>query len=321
MLTSVGRKVPNQGQEVVLRPAFPERIDNVQDLQSSALGPAHRAHVSTCFRLPEPTPIASVAAVVSEVDSKRRAIDVHDQQAAEFEERYRQLEADYHTSTFTYGRAKIEAILERELPRAPGAHVLDIGCGVGFTVSRLIRRGFRVTGVEPAEGMLRRARAANPSAEIITGDAERLPFPDDSFDAVIAIEVLRYIHDTSAALRECVRVLRPGGKAILTAAPRWSLNGYFAVNLVTSRLSVPGLTKVKHSFMSSRTARRSMRAAGFENISVHGAFLGPWHALQRVAPQTIPPLLRALEPIDDYLGDRIMFRDLSNHLVLVGTVR
>ena len=247
------------------------------------------------------------------------AVRVHHEQAAEFDDRYRVLNRDIYDSTFTYGRSKIEALIDRTLADlSPGARVLDAGCGTGFTVGRLRGQGFEVVGVEPADEMRRRAQAANPGATIVEGDIEALPFPDASFDALISIEVVRYLADPSRALTECARVLRPGGVAFITAAPRWSLNGYALVNLVTSRVPVPTFTHVKHSFMSARSARRSMVDAGFASVDVRGAFLGPWHVLQRFLPGVARATMRALEPVDELLADRPVLRDLSNHLVLIG---
>src|SRR5690242_134715 len=116
------------------------------------------------------------------------AVEVHTTQAGEFEARYRALLDDPYRSTFTYGRRKIEQLLERELLRfSSGARALDVGCGTGFNIGRLLQRGFSVTGVEPSSGMRERAMRDNPKATILDGDILSLPFPDDSFDVVISI--------------------------------------------------------------------------------------------------------------------------------------
>ena len=252
-------------------------------------------------------------------DVKVRAVELHTEQAQKFVDRYRLLERDPYTSTFTYGRHKIECLIERETRSIPpGSRALDVGCGTGFNVARLLDRGFDTVGVEPADGMRSIARANVPGAEIVDGDFEHLPFPDQSFDLLLAIEVLRYLPGPDLALREAARVLRTGGMAIVTAAPRWSLNGYALVNVVTSRRQVPSFTRVDHSFVSARGGRAALRRAGFRDADVHGVFLGPWHALGRVSPRALSATLRAFEPVDEALADRWPWRDLANHLVLVG---
>ena len=66
-------------------------------------------------------------------------------------------------------------------------------------------------------------------ATIVSGVATELPFPDESFDLVICIEVLRYLDrsDIRQALREIRRVLRPGGTMFLTMVNRYALDGFF----------------------------------------------------------------------------------------------
>lgn len=179
-------------------------------------------------------------------------------------------------------------------------------------------RGFEVVGIEPAEAMRERAVASNPGVEIIDGDITKLPFEDSSFDLVLSVEVLRYLAVPALGIREIARVLRPGGVAILTAAPRWSLTPYALVNMVTSRISIPTFTKLKQSFLTAQGGTGLLTAAGFSHTEVHGLFFGPWILLGRVSPRLLERGLRAWEPLDDRLSGQGPLRDLANHLVLIG---
>jgi SAM-dependent methyltransferase len=251
---------------------------------------------------------------------RTEAVDVHTSQAGEFEARYRALAEDPYRSTFTYGRMKIEQFLERELARfGRGARALDVGCGTGFNVGRLLRYGFSVIGIEPSIAMRERALRDNPEAKIMDGDICALPFGDDTFEIVVCIEVIRYLDDPVQGLAEIARVLAPGGLAFITAAPALSLNGYALINQITARVQLPSFTKIKQSFMTVRSAERAMKQAGFGNVAVHGTFLGPWHALGRVSPGALAFVLRKLEPVDDRVADQQLVRDLANHLVLIGS--
>jgi SAM-dependent methyltransferase len=178
--------------------------------------------------------------------------------------------------------------------------------------------GMDVVGIEPGEDLRRRARANNVGVTIEDGDIENLPFPDESFDAVLAIEVLRHLPGPKPAIHEIHRILRPGGLAIVTAAPRWSLTGYALINMVTSRVSIPTFTKSRQTFLSERAARQLLEAAGYSSVEVHGVMLGPWQVVQRISPKLLAVLLKAFEPIDDFLSDRKYFRDLGTQLVLIG---
>jgi SAM-dependent methyltransferase len=246
-------------------------------------------------------------------------VELHSTQAPELEARYRRLRESPYSSTFTYGRKKIVELMDDVLADLPrGTRALDVGCGTGYDLHRLHDRGFDVAGVEPDGDMRARARRANPGVEVIDGDAARLPFADGRFDFASAIEVLRYLPDPRAAVAELARVLRPGGVAFVTAAPRWSLSGYALLNQLTGRIKVPTFVGGKQSFLSAGEAEALFRGAGFREVVVHGLFLGPWHGLGRLSGAVLSRALRVYEPLDDWLSDRPLVRDLTNHLVIVG---
>ena len=97
----------------------------------------------------------------------------------------------------------------------PESRVLDVGCGTGNYAAALIEStSCLVSGVDPSRQMLDAARASAPWESLGQGDAERLPFGDDSFDVVMSTDVIHHIADRDAYFREAVRVLRPGGHLV-----------------------------------------------------------------------------------------------------------
>ena len=108
-------------------------------------------------------------------------------------------------------------------PLAPGATVLDIGCGAGvdsLVAGHLAGPDGRVVGLDVTPAMIERARAlqarlglANVTFQV--GEAEALPFPDASFDAVISNGVFNLTLNKEKALHEAHRVLKPGGRLML----------------------------------------------------------------------------------------------------------
>ncbi|MFD6179515.1 class I SAM-dependent methyltransferase, partial [Isoptericola sp. NPDC060282] len=95
---------------------------------------------------------------------------------------------------------------------APGARVLDVGCGSGELLARLAGGGARATGVDPAPAMVRLARERAPEATVLVGEAEHLPLDDGAFDVVLAVNALQLADDLGEAAAELARVLAPGGR-------------------------------------------------------------------------------------------------------------
>lgn len=98
----------------------------------------------------------------------------------------------------------------------PGSRVLDVGCGLGATLSFLHSRGFVATGVEPSPALLARVRAAHPELDVRLGRAEALPLEDGAVDAALMECALSVVTDRTAAVRELHRVVRRGGRLLLT---------------------------------------------------------------------------------------------------------
>ena len=94
----------------------------------------------------------------------------------------------------------------------PGGHVLDVATGTGLVAAELLRRGFRVTGVDQSPEMLAFARRRfDGRVELVEASAEALPFADGSFDHVTFTYLLRYVDDPGATLAELARVVGCGG--------------------------------------------------------------------------------------------------------------
>lgn len=116
------------------------------------------------------------------------------------------------------GRRRILARLLDALdpPLAPGARVLDVGCGTGANGPALAAGGRFVVGLDASAVPLGLAGTGERGhAARLRGDALRLPFADGAFDLVVALDVLEHLDDDRDAARELRRVLRPGGALIV----------------------------------------------------------------------------------------------------------
>jgi demethylmenaquinone methyltransferase/2-methoxy-6-polyprenyl-1,4-benzoquinol methylase len=106
------------------------------------------------------------------------------------------------------------AVLDAVDPR-PGARVLDLAAGTGTSSEPFAARGAVVVPCDFSLGMLAVGKRARPDLAFTAGDATRLPFADDTFDAVTISFGLRNIVDPAAGLREMRRVTRPGGRLVV----------------------------------------------------------------------------------------------------------
>jgi SAM-dependent methyltransferase len=97
-----------------------------------------------------------------------------------------------------------------------GTRVLDAASGPGYVAAGAAERDASVIGADVAEGMLALARRLHPELAFRPGNAEALPFGDESFDAVVANFVLLHLGRPERAVAEFARVLRPGGRVALT---------------------------------------------------------------------------------------------------------
>jgi len=92
-----------------------------------------------------------------------------------------------------------------------GSRVLDVGCSMGITARMLAKMGCTVVGIDNSARMIERAKETESSVEFLVADAQKLPFDDNSFDAVICESVIVFVDDRKKALKECARVTKPGG--------------------------------------------------------------------------------------------------------------
>ena len=121
--------------------------------------------------------------------------------------------------------------------------VLDIGCGPGTISEYLLGISEQVWGIDISEDMIKIAAkrfnetTTNSKIQFAVGDAENLNFPEQFFDVVFCIGVLRYLDSWEKALQEIYRVLKPKGIVVFTFyyrfSPHWFFNVFFLSTIVT----------------------------------------------------------------------------------------
>ena len=99
--------------------------------------------------------------------------------------------------------------------------VLEVGCGTGLLLDRVDELADTARGIDISPGMLETARERG--LDVVEGCATDLPFESEAFDVVYSFKVLAHVEDIGAALDECCRVVRPGGRLFLEFYNPWSL--------------------------------------------------------------------------------------------------
>lgn len=113
------------------------------------------------------------------------------------------------------------ALVKRYL--RPDMRVLELGCGTGLLMKRLVPHAVQVLGADLSRGMLRKAQARN--LQVVQATATEIPFASGSFDIVYSFKVLAHVKDIRGALQECARVLKPGGLLVAEFYNPHSLRG------------------------------------------------------------------------------------------------
>jgi ubiquinone/menaquinone biosynthesis C-methylase UbiE len=109
-----------------------------------------------------------------------------------------------------------EPVVRALLATWPAGRVLDAACGTGRHSEWLAAHGHEVVGVDASPDMLAKARAKLPQARFEVGDLAALPLPDASVDAALCALALVHLPDLRPALAELARVVRPGGRVVVS---------------------------------------------------------------------------------------------------------
>jgi SAM-dependent methyltransferase len=198
------------------------------------------------------------------------------------------LAVDEHHWWYRGRRRVIRAQLD-QLALAPGARVLDAGCGSGRTLQELVDYG-TVQGVEldPEAAELARSRG---HGEVLVGRLEELPFPEATFDLITCLDVIEHTPDDRVTLTELRRVCRPGGWLLVTVPAYqalWSFhdeaNHHFrrysrrmlADAAVSSGWTVERMTSFNSLLLAPAAAvRLAQRRFGTHNGYTNDLALGP----------------------------------------------
>jgi ubiquinone/menaquinone biosynthesis C-methylase UbiE len=185
--------------------------------------------------------------------------------------------------------ARRSALLVNAAGVEPGARVLELGCGTGEYTERIARTGAFLVALDLVPDLLRVAasRALPTTTQLVLGDAESLPFPDSSFDAVVGNAVLHHLR-LDSALDEIRRVLRPGGRCAFTEPNMLNPQVALTKNVPAIKRFL-GDTPHETAFIAPRLRRR------IERRDLRVQRVAPFDFLHPAVPALAVPLVQRLE--------------------------
>ena len=163
----------------------------------------------------------------------------------------------------------------------PGEKILDIAAGTGTSSAAIAKSGAEVIALDFSPGMLEQGRKRHPDITFVEGDAEALPFPPKTFDAVTISFGLRNVNNPQIAIGEMYRVLKPGGRVVIcefSHPDRALIRGGYKAYL---KYVMPAIAKVTSSHPDAYTylmdsindwpnqsvLAQWLRAAGFTRVA------------------------------------------------------
>jgi len=183
----------------------------------------------------------------------------------------------------------IEATTRETLKRVPmhdRAKVLDVGCGTGELLRRLAAKypDSELSGIDPVPEMLAVAKQKlSARAELRVGYANALPWADNSFDVVVSCNMFHYVTHPITALQEMGRVLRPGGKLVITD---WC-DDYLACRLCNIYLRITN--RAYYKTYRQNECLRLLHAAGYANVQIERYKINwLWGLMTAIVPKPSP---------------------------------
>lgn len=192
---------------------------------------------------------------------------------------------------------RVQRVLEI-LGEVDGGDLLEVGCGPGPIVQRLLDRGFRYYGVDVSEGMIEecaRRFADAGAARFEVGDARRLDYPARKFDVVLCLGMIEYVAEEEAVIRELARVLKPGGLLVISGINAWSPYNAWDRLLRRPITGFKSSATIVHEYHTERGYRRMLSDHG---LSVQDVVFFDFNLM-------LPPLDRRLVRLGVGWSDRL----------------
>jgi len=255
-------------------------------------------------------------------DIRHLAIKTHDYDADKFQSTYNS-NIPHSEDVFLYGRYFIEKEILKLIENLPlGSKVLDIGSGTGHLASMMKELGCEVYGLEPSKEMINHARNNFPDIEFKEGVSVLLPYPDNYFDVIISIEVMRYLssEDVINTYKEILRTLKKDGEFIVTHVNKYSADSYYLYYKIKNIFK-----KIKNHhhhycyFTTADKERKIIKAIKFTSVIARGRMFGSIRLAFKINKSLGKAYIKFLELIDKDQNFESQPRlSWAAHLFLIG---
>lgn len=201
--------------------------------------------------------------------------------------------ADHYDVFMPEAKTRIIDAVVRLGGLTPGTRIADLGCGSGAFTTMLQARGFQPVGLDISPKLIALARKKFSAIEFIEGDAENLPFADESLDAVLLSALVHHFPDPHLLARETYRVLRRGGRFVAFDPNRMNPLMWLYRDPSSPLYSQVGVTENERPILSGQVAA-IFRDAGF---AVRSDFLAglPYRFVESAAARMALPIYNAID--------------------------
>jgi ubiquinone/menaquinone biosynthesis C-methylase UbiE len=184
------------------------------------------------------------------------------------------------------------------MPEKITGEVLDIGCGAGHLLQLMQTRAIEPVhffGVDISPKLVESTRQKNPKSEVMVGDAESLAYPDKKFDLIFMTECLEHLLNFDKAISEANRVLKTGGRFVVTVPNRDWLQYDFYKPFMEANVHQP----VDDHYFRVTELEELLNNNGFKILKIKGSdnlfYYGWKHKLEQVAAFFVPSLYKKMK--------------------------
>lgn len=181
-----------------------------------------------------------------------------------------------------------------------GGRLLDIGCGTGLFVEKYIENGGSATGLDISRKMIEQARLRCLNCQFTVGTGEKIPFRNNTFDAISSLLVFSYLKDPASMLSEAYRVLQPGGAiAICTLGKKLLTRGIPTIYQISEKMNVKHVVMKNFGehYYNEVEMNNLFTQAGFSDIDIK------WCSFAHI--DMIDPLFHLARKVEPFVEKRV----------------